>query len=270
LSLSNNHESIILSHSSSIDNKASKPELSKRYFYPPPGIVVHSGYSMEWGQWGVFLGGIDCHIGKGHCQHDGQAGVVIGLGSTTKFIGVEIIPRVTSINWQDGGFLDRSTISFKLSHNFEKHHLSVAFGMREAVGFGGFDVGLLKTAYVSITKSLSLTPKSASQLMALFTIGAGNGFYSVGPYWDQNLYKKLRSAHKKILPYFSIGLQLNKNIAITIEDYNKGIVDAALTAQPLLKWPIKITLGVGDIFTYMTNQDRPTLIGSIILTEHFI
>jgi hypothetical protein len=236
-----------------------EPEANSSYSFPSSTITVPSGFGLGHGQLGVGLAGWDCHWGIDNCENDGALMLSYGLGDQMKNIGLTLEFSILSINPQDGGFANKGSIGFKLSHFFSKSHTGASFGIHQLTGWenNSDTTGFYRTSYFSLTHFMRLNKSTDNngQYPLSITVGAGNRIYGQTDWVSISALP-----YNKWLPFVGVGYRVNPWLDLVADEYSDGVTSAGLSIKPIKAIPIRVFVGGYDLFVVEDEQERTSFL----------
>jgi len=211
-----------------------------------PGITFGSpsGYGASWGD---IFGGIGLATRTPTSERaDGSAIVGFGLGDADRYVGLEAVMAIISINPNDGGFGEDGNFALKVHRNLP-YNFAVALGMQN-IGRWGNANNEKETFYASVTKAILLQPDNPANTMPLFiTFGMGNGIY-------RNQANQTKAASNDHYGAFgSVAWHFIPRAGL-LADYNAEKLNLALSIAPFNKLPAVVSIGALDVTSRVTTK----------------
>lgn len=217
-----------------------------RYYYPSLGAGVPSGFGANWGD--VMIGVTGSNSDKIRNEYDGSMSFTLGLGDSSKLLGVELSANNLSMrnfgdNWDFNAKIHR--ILYQGSEGF----LSFAIG-RNGFACSGSDAcnsskptnGLAANTasnYAVLSGVTPITNPFGSGTVPLsVSFGMGNGFYSND-----------MSSGTRYSPFGDIGIQLHNQVGVGVGWSGVGL-NANLSFVPVREWPLILNV----LFADMTDR----------------
>ncbi|HEY9695158.1 MAG TPA: S-layer homology domain-containing protein [Oculatellaceae cyanobacterium] len=191
-----------------------------------------SGFGLDFGD--AFIGGSFVERTRFTNSSDGGLSLGFGLGDAARYLGLEILPTISSLAGDDA--FQAGSVDFKV-HRLLGPDLSIAGGVENLVQFGDQDID--PSGYGVISKVFRLRPSVASPLSRLYTsIGAGGGRFRSED--------DILNGNDNINVFGTVGLRVLEPVS-AFADWTGQDLNVGVSLLPFRQIPLVITPSLQDV-----------------------
>jgi hypothetical protein len=205
-----------------------------RYYYPSLGAGIPTGFGANWGD--IMFSVSGSNSDKVRDDYDGSMSFTVGLGNSSKLVGLELFANNLSIrnfgdNWSFGGKVHR------MLYEGDESFLSFAIG-RDNLGCSGGEAcsNEVSSNYAVLSGVTSAkNPFGSGTVPLSVSFGMGNGYYSYNQ--DKNT---------RYSPFGDVGIQLHDQVGVGVGWSGVGL-NANVSFVPVREWPVILNVLFADI-----------------------